>query len=174
MRLLACADVIIHPFPFDGSRTSADGLSLGVPVVTRPTVHLRARMAASFYVTMGMAGSRSPVVASSAGEYVRLVARLANDAEHRSNVSLSIKKSQHLIWEDRHVVYEWARFLSRVSSNGRVDPAEVGCDAACLGRGQGREMSSFIEFAKEARRVYDLGDLQTTVSSYHSRCAARL
>lgn len=28
-RLLASADVILHPFPFGGSKTSADGLALG-------------------------------------------------------------------------------------------------------------------------------------------------
>lgn len=28
-RLLASADVILHPFPFGGSKTSADGIALG-------------------------------------------------------------------------------------------------------------------------------------------------
>ncbi|CAM9689090.1 unnamed protein product [Phaeothamnion confervicola] len=53
-RLLAAADVLLQPFPFDGSRTSSDGLAVGVPVVTRPTRSLRGRMAAAFYTTMGM------------------------------------------------------------------------------------------------------------------------
>lgn len=37
LALLKIADVILHPFPFDGSRTSADGLIAGVPVLTMPT-----------------------------------------------------------------------------------------------------------------------------------------
>ena len=37
LALLRIADVILHPFPFDGSRTSADGLVAGIPVLTMPT-----------------------------------------------------------------------------------------------------------------------------------------
>lgn len=31
--LLASADVILHPFPFGGSKTSADGLSVGTLIL---------------------------------------------------------------------------------------------------------------------------------------------
>ena len=37
MSLLRIADVMLHPFPFDGSRTSADGFAAGIPVLTMPT-----------------------------------------------------------------------------------------------------------------------------------------
>ncbi len=38
MSFISVADVLLHPFPFDGSKTSADGLAMGVPVVTWPGV----------------------------------------------------------------------------------------------------------------------------------------
>ena len=40
--LLALADAVLHPFPFDGSKTSADCIQAGRPYVTLPTeyVHL--------------------------------------------------------------------------------------------------------------------------------------
>jgi len=143
MQMLACSDVIIHPFPFDGSRTSADGIALAIPVVTRPTVHLRARMAASFYATMGLDdGAKSCLVADSTDDYVEFAARLAGNAAFRASVSARIRETSHLIWEDRHYVYEWARLLSRLVGAPAVAPGDVGCDAACLARGQ-RTTNSF-------------------------------
>jgi len=44
LNLIKLADLLLHPFPFDGSRTSADGLSVGVPFLTMPTEFLRGRM----------------------------------------------------------------------------------------------------------------------------------
>ncbi len=52
--LLTIADVILHPFPFDGSRTSADGLIAGKPVLTLPSEYLRGRMGVAFLSTMNI------------------------------------------------------------------------------------------------------------------------
>ena len=38
LSFISCADVILHPFPFDGSKTSADAIALGIPFVTWPSV----------------------------------------------------------------------------------------------------------------------------------------
>ena len=40
MSFISVADVLLHPFPFDGSKTAADGLAMGIPVVTWPSVRL--------------------------------------------------------------------------------------------------------------------------------------
>lgn len=37
MAYTSCMDALLHPFPFGGSKTSIDGLALGVPVVVLPT-----------------------------------------------------------------------------------------------------------------------------------------
>ena len=42
--LLKLAGVILHPFPLDGSRTSADALIVDVSYVTMPSEYLRGRM----------------------------------------------------------------------------------------------------------------------------------
>lgn len=55
--LLASADVVLHPFPFGGSKTAADGLALGLPVVTLVGDALPGRMAYSLYRTMGLDGT---------------------------------------------------------------------------------------------------------------------
>ncbi len=38
MSFISVVDVLLHPFPFDGSKTAADGLAMGIPVVTWPSV----------------------------------------------------------------------------------------------------------------------------------------
>jgi hypothetical protein len=127
-KLLAVADVLLHPFPFGGSRTSADGLALGVPVVVRPTTQLRCRMAYSFYASMGLTQKNWTLVASTTNDYVAFAAKLANDVEHRRTVAAAVAARQHVIWEDRSVVLGWARFLARVSGQRPVAPADVGLE----------------------------------------------
>ena len=125
---IAVADVLLHPFPFGGSRTSADGLALGVPVVVRPTTQLRCRMAYSFYASMGLTSRNWTLVASTTNDYVAFAAKLANDVEHRRTVAAAVAARQHVIWEDRSVVLGWARFLARVAGQRPVAPADVGLE----------------------------------------------
>ncbi len=38
MEFISVVDVMLHPFPFDGSKTAADALAMGLPTVTWPSV----------------------------------------------------------------------------------------------------------------------------------------
>jgi len=106
--LLNIADVILHPFPFDGSKTSADALSVGKPLVTLPTEYLRGRMGAAFLRTMNI----PELVARSANEYVDIAVALASDVQFYDRVSALIVQRVDLIWEDMQVPYTWSQFLS--------------------------------------------------------------
>ena len=152
LRLVALADVMLHPFPFGGSRTSSDGLAVGVPVVTRPTRHLRGRMAYSFYATMDMLAKNWTCVAGSADEYVTFAAALANDPRHRERVAEAIVERSPRIWEDHSVVDEWARFLKRVTS---VASSE---DARSLGKAavEVYEAGRLMEAATKLRQALDV------------------
>jgi len=108
--LLEIADVILHPFPFDGSKTSADALSVGKPLVTLPTEYLRGRMGAAFLRTMNI----PELVARSANEYVDIAVALALDAHFYNHVTTLIVERVDLIWEDMEVPYTWSQFLSNV------------------------------------------------------------
>jgi len=106
--LLGIADVILHPFPFDGSKTSADALSVGKPLVTLPTEYLRGRMGAAFLRTMNI----PELVARSADEYVDIAVALALDAHFYDRVTALIVERVDLIWEDMQVPFTWSQFLS--------------------------------------------------------------
>ncbi|RHY08526.1 hypothetical protein DYB25_005501 [Aphanomyces astaci] len=107
LKLLSVADVVLHPFPFGGSKTSADALLLGLPLVAMKTPFLRSRMAYSFYLHMDMLDC----VASTEDEYIAIALRLGTDAVYRSDIARRIRERQHLLWENDEVVAEWERFL---------------------------------------------------------------
>jgi protein O-GlcNAc transferase len=121
LELVAAADVVLHPFPFGGSRTSADAIAVGTPLVAMATDALSGRMAASLLVSMGPE-LVSCCVAQSLEQYVSLAASLATDAVHRSTVRLLLEGRSSRIWQDSEVLRDWARFLLRAADV--ADPAQ--------------------------------------------------
>lgn len=110
MNLLKNVDVLLHPFPFDGSRTSADGLAVGLPVLTLPSEYLRGRMAGTFYRTMNI----PEMVAKNRSHYIQIAAKLANDRAFYDDVSSKIRERTPLIWEDMDVPFQWVQMFNRL------------------------------------------------------------
>ena len=110
--LIELSDVLLHPFPFGGSRTSADGLLKGKPVVTFPQRHLRGRMAVSFYATMNLWDC---CVANDSVSYVEKAVRLGRDGKYRRRAEENIRERVGMIWDDERTVWEWTRFLIRAA-----------------------------------------------------------
>jgi hypothetical protein len=133
LSMISVVDVMLHPFPFDGSKTSADSLAMGLPMVTWPSVStsvflrsgvclratqrflvmggdqkfLRGRMGHSFYHSMGF----HELVAHSADEYVSIAVKLGTDPAYRRRCSHIIKRLSHVIWQRTEVYLEWELFL---------------------------------------------------------------
>ena len=147
LALLRIADVILHPFPFDGSRTSADGLIVGVPVITLPAEYLRGRMGAAFFRTMNM----PELVARNRSEYVQMAARLGTDKTHLQTVKSKIQERMSLIWEDMEYVHSWYRFLSIVSG---VAPMPWDVFVNQTGRDVIKE-TKLVEQRQANRRAFD-------------------
>ncbi|CAM9162538.1 unnamed protein product [Ectocarpus sp. 13 AM-2016] len=122
--LLASADVVLHPFPFGGSKTSADALAVGVPTVSVAGKYVAGRMAQSFYKTMGM--QHVCCVATDVASYVQLATKLGQDFGFRKRIIDLIDQRQWVIWERRDEVFEWARFLARLGGVSPPTPQEVG------------------------------------------------
>lgn len=107
---LALADAVLHPFPFDGSRTSADVLIVEKPYVTLPTEYLRGRMGYSFLRTMNI----PQLVAVDIQDYIEIAARLAADHFFYTDIVQKIKQNADLIWEDIEFPYGITTFLQRL------------------------------------------------------------
>jgi protein O-GlcNAc transferase len=111
--LLKISDVLLHPFPFDGSRTSADGIGVGIPVLTLPSEHLRGRMGASFYRTMNI----PEMVAKNRSHYVAIAAELSRNKTFYAATRSRVAETAYLVWEDMEQPYVWAKFLSTLTSS---------------------------------------------------------
>lgn len=110
LNLLRIANVLLHPFPFDGSRTSADGLGVGIPVLTLPTEYLRGRMCHAFYRTMDL----PELVAQNRSDYVNIAVKLAYDSQFYQSVKQRLVDNSYLIWEDIEVPFMWSNFLTHL------------------------------------------------------------
>ena len=113
------ASLMLHPFPFGGSKTASDALKAGTPLVTYPQAYLRGRLASTFYTTMALheidmdVSSSKCCVASDEIDFIQKALKLGRDSTYRQKVSNAIKKRNHRIFDDIQTSFEWARFLTR-------------------------------------------------------------
>ncbi|KAL7548716.1 hypothetical protein ACHAWF_011984 [Thalassiosira exigua] len=126
--LMRKSSVVLHPFPFGGSKTASDAVNAEVPLVTLPQRYLRGRMASAFFTAMDL-GSVEPdaascCVASSVSDYVTKALRLASDQDYRSGVVRSIRERKNRIFDERMVSVEWAKLLTR-SLGIRISEEEI-------------------------------------------------
>lgn len=117
-QLLAKSTVILHPFPFEGSKTAVDALIAGVPLVTFPQRFLRGRMASVFINAMELGeidrDAASCCIANSVSDYVVKAIRLASDKDYRSRVINAIRIRSDRIFNEKMIALEWGRLLTRV------------------------------------------------------------
>jgi len=87
MELLHATDLLLHPFPFGGSKTAGDAIAAGIPLVTMPTRHLRGRMAKCLMETIGA----RDLLATSPAHMVRQAVRLLQDTALRARIGRRLK-----------------------------------------------------------------------------------
>lgn len=107
--LLSLADAVLHPFPFDGSRTSADALQMHIPLVTLPTEYLRGRMGYSLLRTLNL----PELVAVDVQDYIDIAVRLSLDPAFLARTKEAIVERIDLLWEDMTVPHEITNVLQR-------------------------------------------------------------
>jgi hypothetical protein len=145
--LLKIANVILHPFPFDGSKTSADALEVHKPLVTLPTEYLRGRMGAAFLRTMNL----PELVARNRSEYVDIAVRLSSDSTFYDQMVGLITERVDLIWEDMSVPYTWTNLLSTI-----IGAAPMSWDAFLAQTGRDTAVERARAAAREANeRQFD-------------------
>ena len=153
--LLKLADAVLHPFPFDGSKTSVDVLAQGKPLVSLPTEYLRGRMGSAFLRTLNL----PELVAHNTSEYVKIAVRLASDALFYRKVTMKIAERSSLIWEDYEFPYEVTKVLCRLVWDMEQHlPKQVPCHTlslrAFLELNAGKINVSY-ELERVAKRAYN-------------------
>lgn len=111
LALLRCADAVLDPFHFGGGNSSYEAFAMGVPVITLPSPLLRGRPTAAAYLRMGV----TDLIANSAGDYVELATRLANDKAWYREMSTAIRSGGAELFEDGEVVDGFAGFFAEAA-----------------------------------------------------------
>jgi protein O-GlcNAc transferase len=140
IEFIKVADAILHPFPFDGSRTSADSIAAHIPYVTLPTEYLRGRMGASFLRTMNI----PELVAKNVTDFVHIAVKLSTDISFFRTMKDLLQKRSWLIWEDMEVPFAWTKFLS-LSIGAQYSHTFEEFIASCAGRNVTREVLATSE-----------------------------
>ena len=124
--LLKEADVLLDSFPYSGFTTSIEGLALGMPIVTLDVVgtSLRGSQTSSLYRTMGSEQLEECCVASSIGEWVEKVVRMAKNVDYRERARNEVRTHSSLLFEDQSVVESWSKFLVRVHQSRCLEGSE--------------------------------------------------
>jgi len=108
MGLYNQVDVALDPFPFSGSTTTFQALSMGVPVVTWPWDRMASRWTASMLHALDLDG----LIAGNGEEYVRIAVETAQDAHawrlRRGDIRARLENSALC------APARWARHLERL------------------------------------------------------------
>lgn len=109
INFIKIGDILLHPFPFDGSRISADSITAGIPYVTLPAEYLKGRMGASFYRTMDI----PELVATNVSNYIDIAVSLSINTSFLEEMRHLISTRSWLIFDDLEVPFAWSQFLLR-------------------------------------------------------------
>jgi protein O-GlcNAc transferase len=91
---LCCADVVLDTVHWSGGNTSLDAFACGVPVVTLPGEFMRGRQTMAMLRMMGL----EDLIATSAGDYVRVARRLASDSNWSGEVRRTISSARSALF----------------------------------------------------------------------------
>jgi predicted O-linked N-acetylglucosamine transferase (SPINDLY family) len=103
LQLLACADVLLDPFPFCGGNSSYEAFSVGTPVVTLPGRFLRGRLTYAMLQRMGI----TSLHASSVSDYVRIAVELGCDPSKNQACRKQISESAGVLFDNPDDVSVW-------------------------------------------------------------------
>jgi predicted O-linked N-acetylglucosamine transferase (SPINDLY family) len=119
--VLAAADVVLDTVRFNGMNTSLDALAVGTPVVTLPGALQRGRHTFGMYTRMGL----PDCIAADAAGYVSLATRLAREPDLRRDVVRRIAERRDVLFEDRQVIAQFARFFESAVTAGPPRRPEI-------------------------------------------------
>eukprot|EP00750_Incisomonas_marina_P002018 INCI11906.1.p1 GENE.INCI11906.1~~INCI11906.1.p1 ORF type:complete len:838 (-),score=119.72 INCI11906.1:1003-3516(-) len=117
LKMISVADVVLHPFPFGGSKTSADALALHLPLVVLKEKFLRGHMAPAFFRTMDL----EHLVMKTEDDYVNFAVQLADRAQREAFSSL-LRQRVPRIWRNMTYVLDWGRFFERAIASVEWQP----------------------------------------------------
>jgi predicted O-linked N-acetylglucosamine transferase (SPINDLY family) len=127
LRLNRESDVLLDPLTWSGGRTTLEGISCGLPVVTCPGTFMRARHAYAMLKMMGI----TETIADDKESYIAIAAQLGTDPDFFERMRTAIGERRHRLYDDRSCIRELESFYiksvkARLSGQGQ-DSQERSC-----------------------------------------------
>ena len=104
---IGAADVMLDTMHFSGGMTTLEGLSMGTPIVTLPSVYLRGRVTAGLLRRLGL----EECIASDTSDFVAKAIAFASDQESCREFAMKVAANWHRIVDRKGDVAEIAEFL---------------------------------------------------------------
>jgi predicted O-linked N-acetylglucosamine transferase (SPINDLY family) len=111
LQLLPLADAILDPLHYSAGSSAYDILSLNLPIVAFAGKQFVSRYTLACYRQMQMTG----LVANTVAEYVSIAVRVANDRNHRQQLSNELADRSHRLFQDELAVTEHERFFEHAT-----------------------------------------------------------
>ena len=112
IRLNQASNVLLDPFSWSGGKTTFEGISCGLPVVTCPGRFMRGRHAYAMLKMMGI----TETIAEDAETYIAIACRLGNDSEFYDRIRNATAANRQRLLNDETCVRELEDFYRRVVS----------------------------------------------------------
>ena len=106
------ADVVLDTIGFSGFNTAMQAMECAAPIVAKEGRFMRGRLASGILRRMGI----TELVAQSEEDYVKLVVRLAQDAQYGAHMRERIQTSRSILFEDAAPIRAMEAFLSEVAT----------------------------------------------------------
>lgn len=114
MKVISIAHVLLDPFPGSSYLSSLKALSVGVPVVTMPTLKLCGRMTLALYDMLGDKGLHRNLIVSSVQDFGNLALSLTHKPKLRAEYVADILAKKHLLFDRTHAYEDWFHFIEQV------------------------------------------------------------
>lgn len=119
MSLNHASDVLLDPFSWSGGKTTLEGISCGLPVVTCPGKYMRGRHAYAMLKMMGI----TETIAADVDEYVAIACSLGNDRKFYDRIRKKVASNRHRLYNDVTCIRGLEAFYRKVV-NARLSGQE--------------------------------------------------
>jgi len=118
LALAANTDLNLDTIGWSGGNTTLEITAMDTPTLTLPGVAMRSRHSMAMLEAMGLPG----LVAVDEDDYCRIAIELGRDPDRRTDLRAAIAARKAVLYDDRAVVEDFARFLE----TAHAQSAEVG------------------------------------------------
>lgn len=116
LKLLACCDVLLDPYPFGGGNSTLEALAVGTPVVTLPSNFLFGRISSALLKRIEL----FECITDDPEVYARRSVEIARDSEFRHALTQKIQQNSDRVFDRSQAARQWLDQLMQSMLRGKI------------------------------------------------------